>query len=115
MLVATVVVSLLLAAVVLGSGASKLAGASVQRTAMESVRFPVERMWVLGALEVLGGIGLVVGLWWAPIGVAAGIGVALYFLGAVIAHLRVGDRAFAPALLFMLLAVAAVVLRLLTA
>jgi hypothetical protein len=56
----------------------------------------------------------VAGLFWWPIGVAAAAGVILYFLGAVGAHLRVRDPNFVPALVLLLAAVAALVLRALT-
>ena len=36
-------------------------------------------------------LGLVVGIWWPLIGVAAGLGLVLYFVGAIVSHLRVGD------------------------
>jgi hypothetical protein len=53
-------------------------------------------------------------LFWWPIGIAAAVGVVLYFAGAVGAHLRVKDRNFAPALVLFAVAVAALVLRSLT-
>jgi hypothetical protein len=57
----------------------------------------------------------VAGLFWWPIGIAAAVGVILYFLGAIIAHLRVRDMTFAPAFVVLLVAVAALVLRTLSA
>lgn len=36
-------------------------------------------------------IGLIGGLWWRPIGIAAAIGLLLLLIGAVLAHRRVGD------------------------
>jgi hypothetical protein len=48
------------------------------------------------------------------LGVAAGIGVVLYFIGAVVAHLRVDDSDIGPALGLGLVAIAAVVLRLIS-
>lgn len=50
--------------------------------------------WVwLGTAKALGAAGLVVGLWVPAIGIAAAIGLAVYFLGAVLTVLRA--RAFA--------------------
>jgi hypothetical protein len=43
---------------------------------------------------------------------AAAIGIILFFVGAITIHLRAGDYSFAPAVVFGLLAVAALVLRL---
>jgi hypothetical protein len=46
---------------------------------------------MLGALKLAGAAGLLVGLAGLPaIGIAAATGLVLYFIGAVIAHLRAG-------------------------
>lgn len=65
----------------------------------------------LAALLLAGAVGLLVGIAWAPLGIAAAAGVALYFVGALIAHLRAKDPAIFPPLMFLALAVAALVLR----
>src|SRR5437879_2380298 len=46
---------------------------------------------LLAACEFAGAVGRVVGIWWPLIGIAAGIGLVLYFVGAIVFHLRVGD------------------------
>src|SRR5438552_3412838 len=46
---------------------------------------------MLAACTFTGSPGLFVGVWWPLIGIAAAIGLVLYFLGAVVSHLRVGD------------------------
>ncbi|MFJ3171081.1 DoxX family protein [Streptomyces roseus] len=61
------------------------------------------------AQPLRGGCGA--GLWVRPLGVAASIGVTLYFAGAVISHLRVKDFDLAPAAVLTLVAAAALVLR----
>ena len=43
------------------------------------------------ALELAGAVGVLIGLWLEPLGVAAAADLIAYFLGAVISHLRVGD------------------------
>ena len=45
----------------------------------------------LALLEILGGAGIFVGIWSKPIGVLASLGVALYFIGAQTAHIRIKD------------------------
>ena len=52
--------------------------------------YSVPRTWWnrLGVAKAAGALGLVVGLWVPMIGVAAGIGLVLYFAGAVITVLR---------------------------
>ena len=56
----------------------------------------VPESWLLwlGAAEIAGAVGLLIGIAWRPLGVAAGVGVTLYFVGAVIAHLRAHDPAW---------------------
>jgi hypothetical protein len=56
-----------------------------------SAKVHVPRSWLpmLGIVKVAGAIGLLVGLVGPPaIGIAAATGLMLYFIGAVIAHLR---------------------------
>jgi uncharacterized membrane protein YphA (DoxX/SURF4 family) len=96
------------------SGLGKLVKDPMQMATMGRVGFPEDKLWLLAVAEIAGAIGLVVGLFWWPLGVAAGIGVVAYFVGAVIAHARIGDwKITAPAAL-LLLAVGALVLRLLS-
>jgi hypothetical protein len=54
----------------------------------------VPRSWVpvLGALLAAGSLGLVGGFAVPPLGMLAAAGLVLYFVGALIAHLRVGSR-----------------------
>ena len=58
-----------------------------------SAQVHVPRSWLpmLGTLKLVGAIGLLVGLIGPPaIGIAAAIGLVLFFSGAVIAHFRAG-------------------------
>jgi hypothetical protein len=73
-----------------------------------------ENIAVLGLLEIAGALGLVVGIWVTPLGIAAAIGLALYFLGAVLAHVRKKDKAadLAPAFVLFVVAVVAVIFEL---
>lgn len=65
----------------------------------------------LGLVKIAGALGLLAGIAYRPLGIAAAIGVVLYFLGAVITHNRGGDRkgSAIPGAI-MLLAVAPLVL-----
>ncbi|WP_396134450.1 DoxX family protein [Arthrobacter oryzae] len=65
-------------------------------------------------LELAAAAGLLAGLAFWPIGIAAGIGAVLYFAGAIVAHLRVGDRAVTSSAVLLGISVTAVVLRALT-
>ncbi|MFG2297015.1 DoxX family protein [Streptomyces sp. NPDC048603] len=79
-------------------------------------RLNVPASWLprLAAVKAAGAIGLVAGLWVAPLGIAAAIGVVLFFAGAVITHLRAADREVAPAVVLGLLAGASLTLGILT-
>jgi hypothetical protein len=79
------------------------------------VGVPLGLFPVFGALLAAGGIGLVVGIFRPKVGLAAAAGLCLYFLGAIIAHLVVGDVAGlkAPIVPF-LLAVTVLTLRVLS-
>ncbi len=69
----------------------------------------------LAAYEFAGALGIVLGVWWPLLGVAAGIGLVLYFVGAVVSHLRVVDiKGIGPAAFIWVLAAAAPALRILT-
>jgi uncharacterized membrane protein len=72
-------------------------------------RVQVSRRWMvpLGALLASGAVGLVAGLAVPALGTAAAIGLVLYFICAVTAHLRVRDRHIGGAVFFLLLAAAA--------
>lgn len=115
MFLASIIVSALLALAVGGSGVNKLIKNETVMKGMDVVHVPRNRVWMLGVLEVAAAIGLVVGIFWWPIGVAAAIGVIVYFIGAVIAHIRVSDTKGlgAPAVL-LVVGIAALVLRLLS-
>ncbi|MFJ7268181.1 DoxX family protein [Streptomyces sp. NPDC099050] len=78
---------------------------------MAKVGVPDSWLPRLAALKAAGAIGLVAGLWLPPLGIAAAVGVALYFIGAIVAHLRAKDYAFAPAAVLLLVAAAALILR----
>ena len=74
----------------------------------------VPESW-LGILKTAGAVGLLLGLIGVPlIGTAAAIGLILFFMGAIITHLRARDysQQFGLAIGFLLLAVATLVLSL---
>ena len=77
-------------------------------------RVGVSESWInaLGILKAAGAVGLVVGVAVPLIGTAAAIGLVLFFVGAIITHLHARDYSFGLATVFLLLAVATLVLRL---
>jgi hypothetical protein len=72
-------------------------------------RVQVSRRWMvpLGTLLACGAVGLVAGFAVPALGTAAAIGLVLYFICAVTAHLRVRDRQIGGAAFFLFLAAAA--------
>jgi uncharacterized membrane protein YphA (DoxX/SURF4 family) len=111
--IAAIVLSLVLAVAMLGSGVMKLLRNPRIVSSMEAVHVTPSQMTVLGLLEVAATVGLVVGLWWTPLAIAAAIGAVVYFGGAVIAHLRAHDRDLQGAVVLLVLAVATLVVLLL--
>ncbi len=81
----------------------------------ETVGVPMKYFGPLAACEIAGALGLVAGIWWPVLGVAAGAGLILYFTGAIVSHLRVGDaKGIGPAAFLLAMSVGACVLRILT-
>jgi hypothetical protein len=115
MVVASVVVSVLLAALVGYAAARKL---THRPEVVESYRRAgVREAWLngLAVLLLAAAAGLVVGVWWPIIGIAAAAGLTGYFAIAVGFHLRAKDTAQMPTpVVLTVLAAAAVVLRLLS-
>jgi len=67
-------------------------------TAAKQVQVPESWLVPLGTLQGAGALGLITGFVFPPIGLAAATGLELFFVGAVIAHLRAGDRHFSAVL-----------------
>jgi hypothetical protein len=111
MFIAAVVVTALLAAILLVSARGKLVRDPAQLKTMARVGFPEDRLWLLATAEAAGAAGMVIGLFWWPLGIAAAAGVVAYFVGATGAHLRVRDwQVIAPAVL-LVAGLAALILR----
>ncbi|MFD8982673.1 DoxX family protein [Streptomyces sp. NPDC059564] len=112
MFIAYAVVAGLLALTLTASATFTLQRNEAVAASMRKVEVPDSWMPRLAALKAAGAVGLVAGLWMAPLGAAAAVGVTLYFIGAVVAHLRVKDFELAPAAVLTLVAAAALILRL---
>lgn len=108
--VATAVVSCLLAALLVMSAAAKFAATPAFVAGMAKVGVSADQLRPLAVIEVAGAVGLVAGLFWPPIGVAAAVGVILYFVGALIFHYRARDTAVVAPSALLLLGVAALAL-----
>jgi hypothetical protein len=84
-------------------------GAELVKAAAHRVQ--VSRKWMLpfGTLLAAGAVGLLTGFVVPALGAAAAIGLVLYFICAVSAHVRVRDSHIAAAVSFLVLVVAALV------
>jgi hypothetical protein len=98
---AYVVVAAVLSAMLLLSAMGKLQKqARVVDMIVTKVGVPMSWLPLLAMAEIAGAIGLLGGIAWRPLGIAAGVGVVLYFVGAVISHVRAKDPAWqSPAFL----------------
>ncbi|SFI90331.1 DoxX family protein [Amycolatopsis sacchari] len=115
MTVAYVAVAVLLSIALVGSGIAKLTRAEQVVTSLTGIGVPLGLFPFLATCEFAGAAGLLVGIWWPPLGIAAAIGVVLYFVGAVGAHLRRRDfGGLSAPVVLLLVAAAALVLRLLS-
>jgi hypothetical protein len=78
---------------------------------MAKARVPQSWLFPLGALKAAGALGLLVGIAVPPLGVAASVGLVLFFIGALITHVRARYWDVAAPVAFLLLAVSSLVLR----
>jgi hypothetical protein len=79
---------------------------------MTRVRVQPWMLYPLATLKIAGALGLLIGIGVPALGVAAAIGLVLFFVGAITAHIRVHDFSSIPFPgMFLLLAIASLVLR----
>ncbi|MEV6280011.1 DoxX family protein [Nocardia sp. NPDC051832] len=115
MFVATVIVTVLLAVGLIPSAYFKISRKPEFVEAYKSLGVPESWLNPLAAALLAGAAGLLIGLWWPPLGIAAAVGLILYFLGALGYHAKAKDyKTMGPPAIILALAVAALVLRLLT-
>ena len=106
-----VVTALAVAANLFAAGADFVRNPQIAKN-MDRAGVPDSWMIPLGILKAAGALGLLLGIFVPPIGIAAGVGLVLFFVGAIITHLRGHYYAFTAPIIFLTLAVAALVLRL---
>jgi uncharacterized membrane protein YphA (DoxX/SURF4 family) len=103
-----VTISLLLAAACLLPAAAKLTGRPRMQKSAAHFGIPWPRYRLIGVAELAAAAGILTGLWWHPLGVAAAAGMALLLVGAIVTHRKAADSAkdMAPALVALLLTLA---------
>ncbi|MFD8804677.1 DoxX family protein [Streptomyces sp. NPDC059597] len=111
MFVSLAVLTVFMSAVLLASAGAKSLRTRHITEQMSTLGVPEGMMAFLMGAQIAGAAGAIAGLWWGPVGIAAAIGLTLYFAGAVAFHLRVGDRkGAAPAGILTMASVALIVL-----
>ncbi|WP_170323001.1 DoxX family protein [Acrocarpospora macrocephala] len=115
MAIASVIVSAVLILALIASAGGKLLRLNLQMQVMRTVGVPENLVPYLAVIELVGAGGLVVGFAVPALGIAAAIGVVLYFVGAVASHLRVGDWSLTSSGGMLVLSIAALTLSTLTA
>jgi hypothetical protein len=115
MFIGYVIVAVLLALASAGSAFATFTRQPQVVSGMTKVGVPDSWLPRLATAKAAGALGLLAGLLVAPLGIAAAVGLVLYFAGAVISHLRVKDPAVAPVVVLTVLAAAALVLRIASA
>lgn len=81
-------------------------------TSMSKLGVPESWLPIFGILKAAGALGLLVGIGMPLIGIAAAAGLTVFFIGAVITHLRARDYSLGRGVpvMFLLIAAAALVL-----
>jgi hypothetical protein len=99
--------AVLVAAAFFALGSAKVLALAPLRARAAHLGFSTDAYRAIGALEIAGAAGVMLGLAVPPLGALAAAGLLLLLAGAVVAHLRNGDnpRLLAPALLAGLLVV----------
>lgn len=101
------IVGIVLAVAFLGAGGSKLVDAGPAR---RHLGYTLNQWRLIGVAELAAVAGIVVGLVWRGlefVAIAAGVGLAVTMLGALMAHARVEDdtKDIAPAAVLLVLSV----------
>jgi hypothetical protein len=113
MFAAAAAVSALLAALLVYSAARKLTHSDDVVRSYARAGVPEHRLDTLAAILFAGAAGLLVGLWWEPLGVASAAGLVAYFVVACGFHIRARDTRNLPTpVTLAVLAVASLLLRL---
>lgn len=103
----SIVLAVLLIVVCVGSAVMDFRKPEQLVVSMRKLKVPVERLPLLGAIKILGAIGIAIGFQRIRIGELAGVGLCLYFAIATMTHTRIKDtvKDTAPAFLLFVMSV----------
>jgi hypothetical protein len=113
MSIATVIVTICLAGLFAFASSIKLLGVEQSLAIRDHLGISPTVWRINGLLELAGVVGVLAGLAWSPIGIAAAVGLALLSVGAVVSHVRASDSVAetTPAVIGIGLALATAVLQ----
>lgn len=80
----------IMALIVFADGLLTFRPPQVIAACLDGVGFPRDWWWVLAVVKFLAVTGLIVGIWVPGVGLAATVGLIVYFLTAAGAHIRSG-------------------------
>ncbi|MCW3842002.1 DoxX family protein [Micromonospora yasonensis] len=86
-----IVLTIILVSVLVAVAVPKLTGQVQMRDRMAHLGLSSTSTRLIGVLEVAAIVGLLVGLVWPPLGIAAAVGLAMQMIGAAIFHARAKD------------------------
>ena len=100
-------VSILLAVLCLLPSAAKLSAQPAMRASAAHFGIDWPRYRLIGVAELAAVVGILAGLAWHPLGIAAATGMAVLLVGALVMHRRAGDspREAAPAVVVLLVTI----------
>src|SRR6201995_4359137 len=115
MFVATVVLTIVLAAVFLGAGIPKILGTKTSLRMRDHLQVNPQLYRVVGFLEIAAVAGLLIGLFVPVLSVAAAVGLVLLMIGGIVSHICAGEaKGSLPAVVIFAVAVAAATVRILS-
>jgi DoxX-like family len=89
--IATVIVTICLAGLFAFAGSIKLLGVKQSLAIRDRLGISPSPWRIIGVLEWAGVAGVLAGLAWPPIGIAAAVGLTLLSVGAIVSHVRSSD------------------------
>jgi len=91
MFLAYTMVAVVLALLNIGTATAKIRGAEPAISGLITAGVPRSWFVPLALLNLAGAAGVLIGIGWRPLGIAAAAGLTLYFLGALVFHVRARD------------------------
>ena len=107
------ILQVLLGLAFIGAGTTKLMGIQMQVENFDRWRLPQSFRPIVGIVEIIGAIGMLVGLLVPVIGLLAALWLSATMVGALFTHARIKDSVsnYAPAAVLLTLSVIVLILR----